>query len=154
MLRFPYFDTAILISGPRQIRNIYIYIYPNRNISGISGIFSDYMSFFILNIQTEMVSLWWIRGISEIHFGRWVAVLLFPQEMFLWILRYCVDLLGAELFLYFSHILLNFWMTIYVFAFRKLNNMSPVKPAFYFLTDFILDALIAMCPKSLYYPYN
>lgn len=65
-----------------------------------------------------------------------------------------VNLVADELFLYFSHILLNFWMTIYVFAFRKLNNMSPVKPAFYFLTDFILDALIAMCPKSLYYPYN
>ena len=38
-------------------------------MSGISGIFSDYMSFFILNIQTESVFMV-IRGISEIHFGQ------------------------------------------------------------------------------------
>ena len=56
--------------------------------------------------------------------------------------QYCLvfltnmDLVSAELFLYFSHILLNFWISRewlhVVFAFEKQINMSFVKSAFFF----------------------
>ena len=127
----------------------YIYIYPSRNIRNVLRL---HVIFYLEHSNWKCLydNTWYFRN------SFWSVSSCFiisTRDVFV-NFEICVDLLGAELFLYFSHILLNFWMTIYVFAFRKLNNMSPVKPAFYFLTDFILDALIAMCPKSLYYPYN
>ena len=69
-----------------------------------------------------------------------------------------MDLVSAELFLYYSHILLNFWISRewlhVVFAFEKQINISFVNSAFYFLTDFILKAQIMMCPKSLYHSHS
>ena len=65
------------------------------------------------------------------------------------------NLVGAKFFLYFSHILLNFWMSRglfhFAFAIEKQNNMSFVKSVFKnFLTYFILGSQIMMCPKSVY----
>ena len=68
-----------------------------------------------------------------------------------------VNLVADELFLYFSHILLNCWMTrewfYVVFVFEKQNNMSFVKSVF-FLFLFNLAAKNVNSPKVLYHSHN
>ena len=65
-----------------------------------------------------------------------------------------VDLVDASFFLYFRHILLNFWIVKDNFAFEKQINMSVVKSVFYFLTDFILGPQIMICPKLVHRRHN
>lgn len=84
------------------------------------------------------------QGIMTGYFRNlfWVAeaVILFFYECHVSVNMASMDLVGAELFLYFK-MLLNFVFYV-VFAFEKQNNAPSLKYVFHFLTDFILSVKI------------
>ena len=124
-----------------------------------------FFGFFWLKLRTSCLHHIFPRSISEIYFG-WCKLLqhfhkIYFYELFTWCYHVSenitsLDLIAAKRFLYFSHILLNFWMVRWHFflAFKKPNNMSFKDSAFYFLADIILGARMMMCPKLIYCCHN